>query len=452
MSQNAPQKEDTAPKKRFPYFSAVLALLIAAGIGTAAYFALFPGQKPDIPFVSEETKQQINNLLPNSSAEQNQNGTANLQEQNSNYSKAAEIFEKLTPSEENGQNGAGSVRNSTEDELNIVDMTPKAETSSAENADSDGFSLEPPSSVAPLESGRKMLTEEEIKEAQERDRQEKLAKLEELRQGGDVLSDNEKNSLPGREGTLSSLVPNADFDPVVTIFFIQDLAEYLVNNYKTDNNGSGRITLSMPKLNERYGVGLYGLEHAKGRQGVLEYAYNGDMIPVLYKFLSPLLIDAMKQKAAQKNMSEAMQKDMFKSYAKFSMLYAQAVRELNAMPQLGENLQNLRAIELSLKEEEKFFADNLLSFEQNRENKNIARTYEQNIKQSTIRTEQLRTRVKNVKNDLKQYLAGYSANLAAVPHVMELALWLDRRQNPSANAAFADALAQFGVDLEKGSE
>lgn len=450
MSQNAPQKEDTAPKKRFPYFSAILALIVVAGIGTAAYFAIFPDKTPDIPFVSEENKQQINNLLPNSSAEQNQNSTANLQEQNSNYSKASEIFEKLTPSKENS--GTGSVRNSTEDELNVVDMTPKTETSSAENADSDGFSLEPPSSVAPLESGRKMLTEEEIKEAQERDRQEKLAKLEELRQGGDALSDDEKNSLPGREGTLSSLVPNADFDPVVTIFFIQDLADYLVKNYKTDSNGSGYIALSMPKLNERYGVGLYGLEHAKGRQGVLEYAYDDDMIPVLYKFLSPLLIDAMKQKAAQKNISEAMQKDMFKSYAKFSKLYAQAVRELNAMPQLGENLQNLRAIELSLKEEEKFFADNLLGFEQNRENKNIARTYEQNIKQSTIRTEQLRTRVKNVKNDLKQYIAGYSANLAAVPHVMELALWLDRRQNPQANMAFADALAQFGIDLEKGSE
>lgn len=450
MSQNAPQKEDTAPKKRFPFFSAILALIIAAGIGAAAYFAIFPGKKPDIPFVSEETKQQINNLLPSSSAEQNQNNTANLQEQNSNYSKAAEIFEKLTPSKEN--NGAGPVRNSTEDELNIVDMTPKTETSPAEKADSDGFSLEPPSSVAPLESGRKMLTEEEIKEARERDRQEKLAKLEELRQGGDALSDDEKNSLPGREGTLSSLVPNADFDPVVTIFFIQDLADYLVKNYKTDSNGSGYIALSMPKLNERYGVGLYGLEHAKGRQGVLEYAYDDDMIPVLYKFLSPLLIDAMKQKAAQKNMSEAMRKDMFKSYAKFSTLYAQAVRELNAMPQLGENLQNMRAIEQSLREEEKFFADNLLGFEQNRENKNIARTYEQNIKQSAIRTEQLRTRVKNVKNDLKQYLAAYSANLAAVPHVMELALWLDRRQNPSANAAFADALAQFSIDLERGGE
>lgn len=446
MTQNAPQNEDAAQKKRFPFLTALLAVLIAAGIAVTAYFAIFPNQK--IPFLSEKTEQQSNTLVPSTSADINkeENQTASEEEQNSNYLKANEIFERLTPPKQN-DTAENSAAANGEDNLNIVDMTPAAQNSQTEQNNSDEFSLQPPSTVTPLESGRKMLTEEEIKEAQEKDRQEKLARLETLRQNNTALSEQEKDSLPTRQGTLSNLVPNADFDPVVTVFFIQDLAEYLVKNYKTAADGTSCTAVTMPKLNQRYGVGLYGLEHAKGRQGVLEYAYNSDMIPALYKFLSPLLLQAMEQTANLKDMPLPDQMNMFACYADLSALYAEAVRELVNMPQLAENLQNLHAIEQSLKEEEKYFADNLLGFEQNRENKKIARTFEQNIKQSTIRTEQLRSRLKTVKNDLKHYLANYSASLASVPDVLELALWIDRRKNSAATNAFADALEQFSQDL-----
>lgn len=451
MSQNPEQKEN-APKKKFPFFSLLIALFAVAGVIAAAYFAIFPNQKIEIPFVSEKTKEQINSFVtnpstifqPDSGNETETKTGGDTEPARSNYQTANEIFEKLTAADQKAQTAA---QENTEQNLNVVDMTPKSKSTQPEETDTDGFSLQPPDSVNPLESGRRMLTEEEIRQAQERDRQEKLAKLEALRGKNTELTDEEQSALPSRRGTLSSLVPDANFDPVVTLFFIQDLAEYLVDNYKIHTDGQGYAAVTMPKINRRYGTGLYGLEHAKGRLGVLEYAYNASMIPVLYSHLSPLLIKAMQQTAEQKNMPPHAIQSMFKSYADLCFLYARAIRELNAIPQLAENIQNLRALENGLKEEEKYFAENLLGFEQNRENKTIARTYEENIKQSTIRTEQLRSRLNNARNDLKQYLAKYDQNLAEVPDILELALWLQRRNNPGADLAFADALEQFSHDV-----
>lgn len=452
MTQTPEQKENTPKNKRFPFFSLLLAILIVAAVIGAAYIAIFPNQKIEIPFVSKETEQRINSFIANPrTAFQNTETDSqapvsadNKENKRSNYQTANEILEKLTSA---GPAAETPVSENNGQDLNVVDMTPKQENSDSLQTGSDEFSLQPPDTVPPLQSGRRMLTEEEIKEAQERDRREKLAKLEALRNQNTILSDEEINALPSHEGTLSDVVPEPIFDPVVTVFFIQDLAEYLVNSYKTAADGQNSAAVSMPKLNQRYGVGLYGLEHAAGRLGVLKYAYNESMMPKLYSHLSPQLIKAMLLTALQKNMSAAAQKAMFENYAVLCRQYADAIRELNAIPQLAENFQNLHAIEDSLKEEEQYFAENLLAFEQNRENKDLARTFEENIKQSTIRTEQLRLRVNKVKTDLKKYLADYNENLAAVPDILELALWLNRRNNPAANQAFADILEQFAGDI-----
>ena len=451
MSNNTNQQTNNKQKKGVSFLSLLIAILIILAVIAGVYFALFP-DKADIPFVSEEIENKINAFIkkPDNASETNsaQNDTENKGLLNSLQNSANEIFEKLSPE----QPAKISPDQNAENNLAEHDMTPLVQQNNtfqennAEEKTPEDFALEPPSTITPLESGRKMLTEEEIALAQEKDKQEKLAKLEELR-SNQLAPSAQDTAFPSKQGTLTSLVPDTSFDPVVSLFFIQDLADYLVNNYKTDADGQAVLTTSMPRINQRYGTGLMGLEHMKGRAGVLEYAYNANMLPVLYEHLSPALIRSMRQIAKQKNMPDAEQEKMFNAYAKQCTVYARGIRILQDIPQLSENIQNLLAIENDLAQEERFFAETMLGFEQNRDNKDLARTFEENIKQSSIRSEQLRSRVSKVKNDLKQYLVSHDENLASVPHLLELALWLNRRNNTPANLAFADALEQFAHDL-----
>lgn len=446
MSQNHEPQKEVSRKKGFSFFSLFLTLIIILAIITGCYLAFFPNKDIELPFLSKELETKINTYIENPGkifeAEKTP-ATHQKQEQNkepSLFERANEIYQKMTSSAE-----TPAAQTPEEDNLAEHDMSQKEETiplqPMAEN--SGTFSLEPPSDIAPLEAGRRMLTDEEIAEAQEKDRQSKLEKLNALRNEQTTGVYDTENLLPTKEGTLSNAIPDTAIDPVVTLFFIHDLADYLVNNYQR------HTAAAIPRLNQRYGTGLIGLEHSKGRAGVLEYAYNENMLPILYKHLSPVLINAMKITAGKKNMPLSEQKNMFNSYGNQCRLYADAIRTLIEVPQLSENIQNLVAIEKDLKEEENYFAENLLNFEQNRDDKALARTYEEKIKQSTIRSSQLRSRIKNVKNELRQYLAGYDEKLARVPNCLELALWLNRRDNHAANAAFAGTLDNFANDVSE---
>lgn len=448
MSQNQEQQQKASPKKSFSFFSFVFTLIIVLAIIIGCYYAFFPNKKVEIPFLSKEIENKINTYIENpGKIFEGKNSPAAPQKpadenDRSFYEKANEIFQKITSPADTDT----PEKQNPEDNLAEHDMAQKQGSApqAAANA-SDTFNLEPPSSMPPLESGRRMLTDEEIAEARAKDQQAKLAKLNELRKEQSTTIHDTDNVLPTKEGTLSQLTPDTSLDPVVTLFFIHDLSEYLVNNYRA----AGSTALTMPRLNQRYGTGLIGLEHNKGRAGVLEYAYNANMIPALYKHLSPALINAMKIVSEKKNMPLSEQEKMFNVYANQSRLYAGAIRTLINVPQLSENIQNLVAIENDLKQEENAFAENLLGFEQNRENGAAARSYEEKVKQSTIRSAQLKTRVNTVKNELRQYLIQYDEKLAQIPNCLELALWLNRRNNPAASAAFADALDSFAHDVSE---
>lgn len=442
MSQNHELQKEITRKRGFSFLSLFLTLIIILAIIIGCYLAFFPNKKIELPFLSKEVETKINTYIENPGkifeAEKTPADHQKKTETNepSLFERANEIYQKMTASE------APAETSNPEDNLAEHDMSQKEETiplTVTEN--SENFSLEPPSDMTPLETGRRMLTEEEIAEAQEKDRQSKLEKLEALRSEQATGIYDTENLLPTKQGTLSGAIPDTALDPVVTLFFIHDLAEYFVNNYI-----HGKAA-AMPRLNQRYGVGLIGLEHNKGRAGVLEYAYNENMLPVLYKHLSPALINAMKIAAEKKKMPLSEQKNMFDAYARESRLYADAIRTLIEVPQLSENIQNLVAIEKDLKQEDNYFAENLLNFEQNRDDKALARSYEDKVKQSTIRSSQLRSRISNVKNDLRQYLINYDEKLAGVPNCLELALWLDRRNNAAASAAFANALDNFANDV-----
>lgn len=450
MSQNQDQQQEASPQKRFSFLSFVFTLIVVLAIIIGCYYAFFPNKKVEIPFLSKEIENKINTYIENpSKIFEGENSPAAPQKQadktdRSSYEKASEIIQKITSPAES----APAEKQNPEDILAEHDMAQKQGTAPQTPANSsDTFNLEPPSSMPPLESGRRMLTDEEIAEAQAKDQQAKLEKLNALRNEQSTAIHDTDNLLPTKEGSLSLLTPDTSLDPVVTLFFVHDLAEYLVNNYRA----AGNTAVTMPRLNQRYGTGLIGLEHNKGRAGVLEYAYNANMIPLLYQHLSPALINAMQLVAEKKNMPPSEQKKMFNVYANQSRLYAGAIRTLNNVPQLSENIQNLVAIETDLKQEENAFAENLLAFEQNRDNSTLARSYEEKVKQSTIRSAQLKTRVNAVKNELRQYLIQYDEKLAQIPNCLELALWLDRRNNPAASAAFADALDSFAHDVSEVS-
>lgn len=460
------QESDNAPKKkRFSILSFCIALIIFLGIMGAIYFALFP--KTPLPLLSKESQDTFTKVMEtpneiiNSVIESSQETTQNQTHTNTdNYKTANKIFDKIINAPKNNalQNNiqkeqetitpSKNIENNGET-LNEIDMSLSKNSKKQNQAvnNTDDFTLEPPSEIAPLNSGRRMLTEEEIKEAKKREQQEKLKKLEELRNNTETYAETKQSVLPTNHGTLTNNSPENNLDPVVTLFFLQDLAKYFVDNYKNVPNGKSYLTCTMPKLNQHYGVSLKGLEHDKGRKGVLDYAYHKDMIYILYDNLSPILLTYMQREAEQRTYSKNEQKEMFDLYARLANTYAMAIRKINAIPQLSEAIQNLIYIEKELQTEQDFFAENLLGFEQNKANPSIAYNYQENIKNSTIRSEQLRQRLSTAKYEFKKYIIEYDPSLKRVPNVFELTLWLERRKNPSANEAFADVLAKFAVEL-----
>ncbi len=456
------QESDNIPKKkRFSILSFCIALIIFLGVMSAIYFALFP--KTPLPFLSKESQESFTKVMEKpseiiQSVIESPQETTQHQTNIDNYNTANKIFDKIINAPQNNaiQNNiqketitsSENIENNGET-LNEIDMS-LSKNSKKQNqiaTNTDDFTLEPPSKIAPLNSGRRMLTEKEIKEAQKKDEQEKLKKLEELRNNTNIYANTKQVALPTNHGTLSNNSPTNNIDPVVTLFFLQDLAKYFVDNYKNVPNGKSYLTCTMPKLNQRYGVSLKGLEHDKGRKGVLDYAYHKDMIYILYDNLSPILLSYMQHEAEQRTYSKNEQKEMFDLYAQLANTYAMAIRKINAIPQLSEAIQNLIYIEKELQTEQDFFAENLLGFEQNKANPSIAHNYQENIKNSTIRSEQLRQRLSTAKYELKKYIVEYDPSLKHIPNVFELTLWLERRKNPSANEAFADVLAKFAVEL-----
>lgn len=457
------QESDNIPKKkRFSILSFCIALIIFLGVMSAIYFALFP--KTPLPFLSKESQESFTKVMEKpseiiQSVIESPQETTQHQTNIDNYNTANKIFDKIINAPQNNavQNNiqketitsSKNIENNGET-LNEIDMS-LSKNSKKQNqiiaTNTDDFTLEPPSKIAPLNSGRRMLTEKEIKEAQKKDEQEKLKKLEELRNNTNIYANTKQVALPTNHGTLSNNSPTNNIDPVVTLFFLQDLAKYFVDNYKNVPNGKSYLTCTMPKLNQRYGVSLKGLEHDKGRKGVLDYAYHKDMIYILYDNLSPILLSYMQHEAEQRTYSKNEQKEMFDLYAQLANTYAMAIRKINAIPQLSEAIQNLIYIEKELQTEQDFFAENLLGFEQNKANPSIAHNYQENIKNSTIRSEQLRQRLSTAKYELKKYIVEYDPSLKRIPNVFELTLWLERRKNPSANEAFADVLAKFAVEL-----
>ncbi len=468
MSQQ--EKETSPEKKRLPILSFFLAGIVIIALVGAIYIAFYPNTP--LPFISQETQASLNKVIEEPSkiinsviekpSELFNSITETPQEQNNKNNSiiADQIAEKIInvpqKTAENNNTKEQDLKNSqrqqtqkNEDVLNEIDMSKlNKKTAEKQNNSQEDFIIEPPKKIAPLESGRRMLTDKEIKEAQQKDKEEKLQKLEELRQNTNSFAEINNSNLPTNQGTISHTKPKDNLDPVVTLFFLQDLAQYLVDNYKKTAKGTAYLTCSMPKLNQRYGVSLKGLEHENGRKGVLDYAYHKDMIYILYQNLYPILLDYMQQQADAKELSLGDQKQLFNLYANLCDQYAMAINKINAIPQLSENIQNLIYLEKELKTEQEYFAENLLGFEQNKTTPNLAHNYQENIKNSTIRSEQLRQRLSTTKQELKKYLIDYDPKLSKVPHLLELTLWLERRKNSSANLAFASVLSKFSVELQ----
>ena len=258
MSQNHEPQKEVSRKKGFSFFSLLLTLIILLAIITGCYLAFFPNKSVELPFLSKELETKINTYIENpGKIFETEKTPAAAQKQTENnepslLEKANEIYQKMTSSETPAETPAAN----PEDKLAELDMSQKEETIplQPDTEKSDTFSLEPPSTIAPLENGRRMLTEEEIAEAQEKDRQSKLEKLNALRNEEATGVYDTENLLPTKQGTLSGAIPDTALDPVVTLFFIHDLADYLVNNYQK------HTAVTMPRLNQRYGVGLIGLE------------------------------------------------------------------------------------------------------------------------------------------------------------------------------------------------
>ena len=164
MSNNTNQQTNNKQKKGVSFLSLLIAILIILAVIAGVYFALFP-DKADIPFVSEEIENKINAFIkkPDNASETNsaQNDTENKGLLNSLQNSANEIFEKLSPE----QPAKISPDQNAENNLAEHDMTPLVQQNNtfqennAEEKTPEDFALEPPSTITPLESGRKMLTE-----------------------------------------------------------------------------------------------------------------------------------------------------------------------------------------------------------------------------------------------------------------------------------------------------
>lgn len=114
--------------------------------------------------------------------------------------------------------------------------------------------------------------------------------------------------------------------------FVEDLAGHVLERFR----GNG-LDLSLPTLNQRYGVKLTGLAGGS-RAAVLRYAFHPDMLRSLYAIYADRFLDSLGCQCAQHGWSELQQRQLHLALAGRLNAWAAALDGVAAVPGLAQRL------------------------------------------------------------------------------------------------------------------
>lgn len=405
-------------------------------------------QEPAFPFEdysNENQLNQTNNNIPSS----NQSATTNTKT-SSNANDLA-VHSMLTNSQQqNTQNKQQATQQNKQNEAQIRANTRE------HNANTNTFELAPPTNNT---QNYYIASDYELTQKRQATEQSRLEQLQQAKSEQIALTDEQVQSLPttntmSLSETSASQLPNDD--PTITNLFLNSMAQMLVNNYNASQNNVATSTVSASKLSQYFGTTLRGLAHPKGRAGIFEYAYQPQMITKITDYMAPRLLNEMNRVAKQKGLSPAEEAKMYHTYGAH---VADTANILNAVSKTT-NIKNLLRQTL---EKEKRLLDKKYDFAQ-------TQIEFENAKLERKNTEQLERKMQSIAKEAsiieQEYLTSKRLVIGSVfkefpdiqkvamnaqakqDEIYELALWVYRRNNSSADKAAITALNKFANTLK----
>lgn len=145
----------------------------------------------------------------------------------------------------------------------------------------------------------------------------------------DFVSPGAAMPVPGGQEAQKRQYPA---DSRVQPAFVEDLAGHVLERFQ----GSG-LDLSLPSLNQRYGVKLTGLAGGS-RAAVLRYAFHPDMLRSLYTIYADRFLDDLDRQCTEHNWSDLQKRQLHMALAGRLEAWAAALDGVAAVPDLGARL------------------------------------------------------------------------------------------------------------------
>lgn len=155
-------------------------------------------------------------------------------------------------------------------------------------------------------------------------------------------------------GATPPLDAGRDDDMVVRPAFIDDLAQWMVDNYQPSRSktNKGSLQVSMQAANLRYGAGMRGLywigdNLPKGRSEALQYVFTPSMLDALYRLYIDRFMEAMAQAGDKPEgrdtpLTPEQRRDMYTQYASRFQGLAGALSGVASMSDLTAKVDTMR--------------------------------------------------------------------------------------------------------------
>ncbi len=328
--------------------------------------------------------------------------------------KELSLISKNSNSENNG--------NLKSEELNVI-------------IEGDDFKIDAPDNVASFI----LPTEQEFNN--------KKTLLEQLQEAKRQNIETSGLDLPSASYSLTNQASTESQDLHISNNFLNELAKLAVNKFTpTDNVQKNALTVT--EASRYFGLTMKGLEHPNGRIGIFEYAYNPQLIKVLTRSLAPVLIDNMENAAKARLMSNEQISSMFKFYAGQASVTANQLQSIVGDANIDINLNEYLEVEKSLNMYREEFAKAQLEFSELSRNNKRTSDIEAMMKELAKKASASQQELVSIRNII---IANIAKNSGGSPQnsLLNLALWVKRRDNDEATKSAIEALYYISDLLEK---
>ncbi|GHU90264.1 hypothetical protein AGMMS49925_02400 [Deltaproteobacteria bacterium] len=142
-----------------------------------------------------------------------------------------------------------------------------------------------------------------------------------------------------------AVIPKVTADNIVRPDFIEDLAAWLVSQYKP-GLPTGTLAVSAQSANQRYGEKMTGLsgDGQGGRAGILRYVFHPAMIQGMYALYVDSFLEAVQRESAAIALPPEQCRQLLLAVAGRSVLLAVALEGVASVPDLDEQIKKLEWI------------------------------------------------------------------------------------------------------------